>query len=381
MKKRILRSLTAVAVFALAFVSCDELLPFWADATQLEPANSFIISAPGLYAFSPVRGNSSEPVGSVSSAEVLWESFGTDEIPAKGAIIAQAGYSAAENIILFKMPANLKNGNAVIAAKDYTGKILWSWHIWVCEGWDPEKTAQTYSHDTGVIMDRNLGATSATPGEASALGLLYQWGRKDPFLGASSISENTEAASTLQWPEYVLSTAETGTVAYAVAHPTTFIASIENNYDWYYTGDFSTDNTRWQDEKTIFDPCPAGWRVPVGPTREHNGFWNRACQRSFVICDPDEAHFGVNLTQVFGEADPIWYPFAGFRTDMEGQLFSVGHNAGLWTSTADPDEDDPNAKVMAFGLDISYTPQGDIMVFPAIDYFRAFAHSVRCVKE
>lgn len=279
------------------------------------------------------------------------------------------------------MPANLKNGNAVIAAKDYTGKILWSWHIWVCEGWDPEKTAQTYSHDTGVIMDRNLGATSATPGEASALGLLYQWGRKDPFLGASSISENTEAASTLQWPEYVLSTAETGTVAYAVAHPTTFIASIENNYDWYYTGDFSTDNTRWQDEKTIFDPCPAGWRVPVGPTREHNGFWNRACQRSFVICDPDEAHFGVNLTQVFGEADPIWYPFAGFRTDMEGQLFSVGHNAGLWTSTADPDEDDPNAKVMAFGLDISYTPQGDIMVFPAIDYFRAFAHSVRCVKE
>ena len=59
----------------------------------------------------------------------------------------------------------------------------------------------------------------------------------------------------------------------------------------------------------------------------------------------------------------------------------MGHNAGLWTSTADPDEDDPNAKVMAFGLDISYTPQGDIMVFPAIDYFRAFAHSVRCVKE
>jgi hypothetical protein len=53
----------------------------------------------------------------------------------------------------------------------------------------------------------------------------------------------------------------------------------------------------------------------------------------------------------------------------------------LWTSTADPDEDDPNAKVMAFGLDISYTPQGDIKVFPAIDYFRAFAHSVRCVKE
>ena len=36
------------------------------------------------------------------------------------------------------------------------------------------------------MMDRNLGATSATPGNVGSLGLLYQWGRKDPFLGSSS---------------------------------------------------------------------------------------------------------------------------------------------------------------------------------------------------
>ena len=32
-------------------------------------------------------------------------------------------------------------------------------------------------------MDRNLGALSATPNDAKALGLFYQWGRKDPSMG------------------------------------------------------------------------------------------------------------------------------------------------------------------------------------------------------
>ena len=45
-------------------------------------------------------------------------------------------------------------------------------------------------------MDRNLGATSAALGDVGALGLLYQWGRKDPFLGSLSITESEVAAST-----------------------------------------------------------------------------------------------------------------------------------------------------------------------------------------
>ncbi len=36
---------------------------------------------------------------------------------------------------------------------------------------------------------------------------------------------------------------------------------------------------------------------------------------------------------------------------------------------------------MAFGLDCSYTSQGDMMVFMNNDYFRAIAHSVRCIKD
>ena len=122
-------------------------------------------------------------------------------------------------------------------------------------------------------MDRNLGATSATPGSVGALGLFYQWGRKDPFLGSRSISSSTKAASTLSWPSNVSSNSSDGTIAYATAHPTTFITCNSSNDDWYYTGSSSTDNTRWQSSKTIYDPCPPGWRVPDGGD---NGIWSKA---------------------------------------------------------------------------------------------------------
>jgi hypothetical protein len=377
--KHFLFCLALLAAGMTAVVSCDKT-PDDDPGIALNPANCHIIASPGTYSFKTVKGNSSEPVGTVASAEVLWESFGTADTPAKGAVVAEASYVAADGVIRFKTPSELKDGNALIAAKDASGNILWSWHIWVCKGWDPDKTAHAYYNYSGKVMDRNLGATSATPGDVSALGLLYQWGRKDPFLSAGSISENIEAASTLKWPEPVLSTAETGTIAYSVAHPTTFITSWEDSFDWYFTGEYDTDNTRWQEEKTIYDPCPDGWKLPSGPTREHDGLWSGACGMPFIVTSLDLVKCGQNYTKVFGDADPIWYPFAGFRTDMYGNLGAVGENAGLWTSTADWDESDPNAKVMAFGMDISITKQGNLMAFFNHDYFRAYAHSVRCVK-
>ena len=130
----------------------------------------------------------------------------------------------------FSTPEALKNGNAVIAAKDADGNILWSWHIWVCKDYDPVAKAQTYYNNAGVMMDRNLGATSATPGNIASVGFLYQWGRKDPFLAGHEIAypysgsaTRETAASTLAWPSPVASNASAGTIGYATAHPTTFI--------------------------------------------------------------------------------------------------------------------------------------------------------------
>ena len=129
-------------------------------------ANCYIVPQSGIYKIETVKGNSSTPVGSVVSAEVLWESFGTSIIPNVGELVSKVRYK--DGYIVFQIPDAYKEGNAVIAAKDANGTILWSWHIWLTD--QPQE--HVYKNDAGTMMDRNLGATSATKGDVGALGLL-----------------------------------------------------------------------------------------------------------------------------------------------------------------------------------------------------------------
>lgn len=163
----------------------------YTDLSAAGTANCYIVRQSGNYKFKAVVGNTDATVGNVKTVEVLWESFGTDEMPDVGDIIASASYK--NGYVRFSTPENFRDGNAVIAARNSKGITLWSWHIWCAEeGWEE----QVYDNNAGTMMDRNLGATSATPGDVGALGLLYQWGRKDPFLHSSSISSYVQALST-----------------------------------------------------------------------------------------------------------------------------------------------------------------------------------------
>ena len=330
--------------------------------TFTSPANCYIVTKAGTYAFKAVKGNSSESVGSVASAEVLWETFGTDVAPAVGDLVKDVSYKDGE--ITFK--ATDKKGNAVIAAKDASDKVLWSWHIWLTD----QPKEQEYDNNAGTMMDRNLGATSATPGDVGALGLLYQWGRKDPFLGSSSISEAVEAKSTITWPSAVSSDSSNGTIAYAIANPTTFIAGNDSNYDWYYTGSKSTDDTRWtasDKAKSIYDPCPSGWRVPDGGS---NGVWAKAIGSpddfNYVYNNTDE---GINFSGKFGSASTIWYPASGYRSNSDGSLISVGNN-GCYSSAS---------PLQYVELSLFFLNSG--VVNPSNYSFRAYGMAVRCVKE
>ncbi len=320
------------------------------------PANCYIVSGSGRYSFRPVKGNGTVSVGSVSSVEVLWESYGTSVTPSVGDLISSVSY--VDGSIVFQTSDTFKEGNAVIAVKDASGKILWSWHIWFTDA--PGKCV--YANNAGTMMDRNLGATSATPGDVGALGLLYQWGRKDPFLSSSSISSDVEAKSTISWPSPVSSSASRGTIAYAVEHPTTFITYNDSNYDWYYTGSSSTDDTRWQSAKTIYDPCPAGWRVPDGGS---NGVWNKAGFDDQGYDSSDEGMlFGSGIS-----SPSTWYPASGCRDHDDGSLLGVGAYGFYWSV--------PPCGYYAYYLFFS----SDGYVLPASDYGRAVGQSVRCLQE
>ena len=337
----------------------DVDLSQYTDLSAEGTANCYLVQAAGKYKFKAVKGNSTESVGAAQSANVLWETFGTDVTPSVGELVADAGYK--DDYIYFSTPATFSNGNASIAVYDANGTILWSWHIWCsAEGWNDH----VYANNAGTMMDRNLGATSANPGSVGALGLMYQWGRKDPFLGASSISANNLAVSTGNWT----TNTSQQTVEYACQNPTTFICG---GNEWC-TGDGAGDSNydlRWKDtEKTAYDPCPVGYRVPKGG---ENGFWTTALGTSSSTSAGttwDSSNKGRNWTLADGTT--AWYPAVGFRYIDSGALYYVGSYGYYWS--ASPDPSDRNAYYL-------YVYNG--YVNPADHCGRSFGYSVRCVRE
>lgn len=350
----------------LAGTSYGELKSFTTSAEPYDislsgTSNCYIISQTGIYKFKTVKGNSYTSVGSISSCEVLWESFGTETVPNKGELIKSVSYS--NGYITFEIPITYKKGNAVIAAKDSKGNILWSWHIWLTD----EPKEQIYYNNAGTMMDRNLGATSVTPGDIAAVGLLYQWGRKDPFLGSANIHSEVEAQSTLSWPAAVESTSSIGTIAYSITHPTTFIKSNVNNYDWYYSYDDNTDNSRWQSSKTIYDPCPFGWRVPDGGDY---GVWSKAVgSPTLFFYSYDRASNGMDFSNKFGLSSSIWYPASGYRYFTSGNLIDVGAKGHWWSVSTDGQ----------YAIYLYLLDSGCVYSLLHID--RANGVSVRCLKE
>ena len=299
----------AVTGYETTFAT-DGAVNLSADGT----ANCYIVSEPGTYCISPVKGNSTTSIGTVSTATVVWETFGTSTTPTRGDLIKGALYQ--DGKIYFRTNDTFTEGNALIAAKDASGNILWSWHIWMTD----KPAEQVYYRNAGTVMDRNLGATSATPGDVKALGLMYQWGRKDPFLGSSSISSPVVAKSTITWPAVKAATASVGTVAYATKNPTVMIRGNNSN-EWQY----ETDKTLWASSKTIYDPCPAGWQIP--PTGE-SGYWVKAYGSHSISGDIfDYTNRGINFGTRFGSDATIWYPATGYYGKADGSFYGTGKDA------------------------------------------------------
>ncbi len=215
-----------------------------------------------------------------------------------------------DGYIYFKTADPMVPGNVVIAAADADSNIVWSWHMWCVEGFDPEATAQSIEHpavDGDVIMmDRNLGAYSngslGTWADLSnSLGMQYQWGRKDPFPGSKAMNGwnyfkayyDPASKTVMNGTEYVpkkpvgqiiSSNSEwQKAIDYSIAHPREYITPHQSNgtslvgvpYAWMgLKGAKATDGwaALWGNtgnntaigsgQKSIYDPCPVGWRVP-----------------------------------------------------------------------------------------------------------------------
>jgi len=193
-------------------------------------------------------------------------------------------------------PSDFKSGNAVIAAYK-NNVIIWTWHIWVTDvdldskvqTWKINSAWDVYSnYSNPILMDRNLGALSASEysssGTNEAKGLFYQWGRKDPFIGPDNSSYNSRVAvltydaenktiakmasssafsNDVKWT-YVAKKLSREDIA---KYPMTFISGA-SNYFWLNEVAHDlwgcpgyADESNNIGHKTIYDPCPPGYRV------------------------------------------------------------------------------------------------------------------------
>ena len=291
------------------------------DLSAAEPANCYIVSAAGTYSFKTFKGNTANLVEGGSNAEVLWETFGTDTAPAVGDLIQSADYY--NNYIIFKTADQFKEGNAVIALKNKYDEVVWSWHIWFTD----KPTEHVYANNAGTMMDRNLGATSSTPGDVGALGLFYQWGRKDPFVGSSSISSWKKAASTNEW--IIKAEANGVSIDFTIQNPTTLVVfSGTTGRDWKDTA----NGNLWNINKSAYDPCPPGWRVPTGGT---NGVWATAgfpTGSNSELADT-ENKYGILFPKKYcGAEEGAWYPACGILHYIQHSNMNQWVGNGMYTS-------------------------------------------------
>ena len=229
-----------------------------------QPANSYIANTPAaLYRINAsVKGDGSAiPTASVA---VVWQ---TSTNLVKYLQLENDG-TATFYLAKDTDEEYIKRGNALIGAYDADKNLLWSWHIWAAD-YDAEAEALNYGKYT--VMSRALGQLqNDTEDKASILesyGMYYQAGRKDPFAGPSTYNASKgvtaslyDGESNVVTIEAIEADSETGTYAYATAHPTHFLTVSDKNGSWDkgLTQEVKGWNTP---KKSVNDPCPYGWRV------------------------------------------------------------------------------------------------------------------------
>lgn len=322
------------AVNSYGETRCDfsEFTLAYEDLSQSGTANCYLIQTPGKYKFNAtVRGNSLESVGASATAEIVWEFKNPDSYESFISSVAlKDGY------VEFEVVEGAEYGNALIAVKNANGTILWSWHIWLCD-FDPETSA--YRAGNGILlMDRNLGATMAeVNNEASrgrASGMLYQWGRKDPF--------NRIVITHIR--------AYYGSVEDTFAEPT----YITQNWTWLDNG--NGVRGLWSpSRKTTYDPCPPGWKVPDKEA------WDGAS-----VYDYNDYSVRVRHTS---DSDPVRYPYAPWY-DSNFNYYEGYQETHTWTSFIPDNEywSPTGVNLYSWGIDAGGRNNSDAL-------------AVRCMKD
>ena len=397
-------------------------------------ANSYLISAPGYYRIPLVYGNAikngitnTKSYQTSNSGPYILQHFkdhaGVDinspyinvqntSDPATQAAIVwtdQSGLvdgltvtgSGANSYVNFHVPADkIKNGNAVIAVKNASGTVMWSWHLWFdhsdvlntvpCtnyQGYTYNFTKQTlgfayrrweestYSkpRKARVKVEQTIanGGTkqfayidiTQNPGNVKEISsTLYQFGRKDALPGVQTVSDgsfNEDGGNNMS-------------VTNGIRNPETFYtrgSSWYNGYSQYNLWSMDNTVTDGNDNavvKTIYDPCPAGFHMPA--SNAFTGFTTNG-QGNGPKNVSGAWDYGYNFNNKITSPDAtVYFPASGYRGYV-GSLGAVGYFGFSWSAV-------PNNTYYGYFLILN---SGNVV--PQNTNYRSFGYSVRPVAE
>lgn len=384
-------------------LSSDNNSTLGAGLSGKNTANCYIVRAPGWYSFPLVYGNAIKN-GATNSAAYAPSASGTTVLSpflnASGQAISGPNINGAASAriewqdalgliaddvkisgssVVFQVPkASIREGNAVISALNSSGKVLWSWHIWVTGASDQElkpvqltnKASKTYnimrinlgwvapysspleykSRSTKVRLTQNgtgktieftllqMGATLP----ANELGNcpFWQWGRKDPFVGSDGTAVQDEVGNFRKKTWYTSERRDTigtraallgNSVSAFIANPSVYniTSSGDNTYTNLWNGTQAKLGSSDAIVKTVYDPCPAGYSLP--PINAFSAFGTGNASGGF--------DGGWNFYSKPNKAgETVFFPASGSMstsnntsTSVFGALRSVGIQCSYWT--------------------------------------------------
>jgi hypothetical protein len=248
---------------ALRFKITQAAPPYQADTSVADGMTNCYVIIPGNGMTFPVsrayvydeQQKSFTDALRVDPNNTYTEGFGVDIVWADANVIEDIYVTGKGNKSVVHLKVLTNKGNAVIKIykiNDNAKTPVWSYHIWVTD-LDPN-TNEKYNENGFTIMNMNLGATDKTALSGMGTGLFYQWGRKDPFPATGAPGEQQPGTGTFTTTEV-----SSNELIYTITHPNVF---LWRDFDsWTQPVPIRAELWGRNSGKTIYDPCPSGWRV------------------------------------------------------------------------------------------------------------------------
>ena len=254
--------------------------------------------------------------------------------------------------------SDICQNNAIVAVKDGSDRIIWSWHIWTTNNPDllsapvsvVNHTAMEYRffplNSLGWLDSSNFPAKDdvvivlaqvATGKEVSVTvsqpqvtgqsnGCWYQFGRKDPMPTKDVKAYSKQSAK--------------ATLATAICNPSIMYAQSDlwcsSTYYNLWTGRKSATGAIDQDAdivKTVYDPSPAGYKVPA--SNAFTGFTVDGNGTSAAASLNAEGSFNKGrqfYTKPGKQGGIIFFPATGYRGAEWGEVRDLESGGYYWTA-------------------------------------------------